>query len=137
MRGVVKAGFSRVRPRWQPYRWWLCPLALDGSLRGCYLGGREGPSPGPEESRPQGGLTMRNLLAFLAIAVLTVFLVGGWLGWYSIQTTRTKDGHQNINLQLDPAKIGSDLESGGERLQEYLEKSRKEQSVKHTEGDKL
>jgi hypothetical protein len=54
---------------------------------------------------------MRNLLALLAAAVLTFAGIGWYLGWYQIKSTDAAlSGHQNVNIDINGAKILSDVE---------------------------
>jgi hypothetical protein len=55
---------------------------------------------------------MRNLLAFLAALVLTVAVVGYFLGWYRIQITPGKDGTTTVNIKIDNVKATEDVAKG-------------------------
>jgi hypothetical protein len=79
---------------------------------------------------------MRNLLAFLAAAALTVAGVGWYLGWYRVERSDAAPGHKAVHIDIDSEKIGEDLHKGGERLQEALDKSRREDSPKSAEPSK-
>lgn len=76
---------------------------------------------------------MRNLLAFLAAAALTVAGLGWYLDWYRVQATPTDAGHRKVNIDIDTNKIGDDLhrggeqilERGGEQIQKNLDKNQK------------
>jgi hypothetical protein len=67
--------------------------------------------------------TMRNLLAFLAAAGLTVLGAGYYLGWYSVVSTTGASGHRNVNIDINTKKIGHDLEEGASRVQKALDKA--------------
>ena len=66
---------------------------------------------------------MRNLLAFLAAGMLAVAGVGWYLGWYQVESTPAPSGKNAVKIEIDRAKIGTDLHKGGEKLQDALEKS--------------
>jgi hypothetical protein len=69
---------------------------------------------------------MRNLLAFLAAAVL-VFAAGGWyMGWYKIQRVPATPGHRAVHIEINSDKIGQDLHKGAEKIQDVIDK--------HTQG---
>ncbi len=70
---------------------------------------------------------MRNLLAFLAAAVITVAVVGWYLNWYKISTT-SGDGRREVKIDLNTPKIGADIEKGGQTLRNALEKAGKKDS---------
>lgn len=73
---------------------------------------------------------MRNLLAFLAAATLTVAGIGWYLDWYKIQSTPTAPGRRNVNIDIDSKKIEEDVhkgvQKGEEKLQDVLDKKRSE-----------
>jgi hypothetical protein len=63
---------------------------------------------------------MRNLLAFLAAVCLTVAVSGWYLGWYTVETPPSVQGHRNVNIEINTVKIGEDIQRGSERLQDLL-----------------
>jgi len=71
---------------------------------------------------------MRNLLAFLAAALIAFIGLGWYLGWYSFQRTPTLAGHQVFNVDINATKIRQDLakgvQKGEEKLQEVLDKNK-------------
>jgi hypothetical protein len=73
---------------------------------------------------------VKNLLAFLAAAVLTFLGVGWWLNWYQVRTAPGPSGHQAINIDLDGRKIGEDVQKGEKELMDAVEKARREQAAK-------
>jgi hypothetical protein len=78
---------------------------------------------------------MRNLLAFLAAALL-LFLGAGWfLDWYKIQGDSTPEGHHHVNIDINGPKIGEDLRKGKQKLQRVLDGA-KDESGKPTEDGK-
>jgi hypothetical protein len=62
---------------------------------------------------------MRNLLAFTAAAALTVAGLGWYLGWYKIHATPAADGHRNVNIDIDTAKIGDDINRAEKRILDH------------------
>jgi hypothetical protein len=67
---------------------------------------------------------MRNLLAFLAAALLTFAGLGWYLDWYTISSTQAS-GHRQVNINFNTSKIGEDFEKGGQKVRKILEKSDK------------
>jgi hypothetical protein len=71
---------------------------------------------------------MRNLLAFLAAALIAFIGLGWYLGWYSFQRAPTVAGHQGFNVDINATKIRQDLakgvQQGEEKLQEVLDKNK-------------
>src|SRR2546423_322392 len=88
------------------------PLVL--SLTGC--SGRAGPrrvtaALGPATcdhlsptSLVSGGRPMRNLLAFLAAAVLAFVGLGWYLDWYKVQSVPSTPGHQSFTVEVNGTK---------------------------------
>jgi hypothetical protein len=68
---------------------------------------------------------MRNLLAFLAAAVLTIVGVGLYLGWFTVHRVPAGDGKSGVNIEVDTDKIGDDLHRGGEKLRDALDRARR------------
>jgi hypothetical protein len=72
---------------------------------------------------------MRNLLAFLAAAVLTFLGVGWYLDWYHVKSSPADVGHHRVDIDINGDKIIKDVETGvqkGEqKLQNALEKDKK------------
>ncbi|HZY88601.1 MAG TPA: hypothetical protein VFE78_27510 [Gemmataceae bacterium] len=69
---------------------------------------------------------MRNMLAFLAAVVLTVAVLGWYLDWYKVQSHSATEGHQNLSIDINTTKIGTDLQKGEQNLQKILEKNAKQ-----------
>jgi hypothetical protein len=59
---------------------------------------------------------MRNLLAFLAAAGLTVAGVGWYRGWFTLQTSTQPSGHRNLSIDINSPKINEDLQRGRQYL---------------------
>jgi hypothetical protein len=62
---------------------------------------------------------MRNLLAFTAAAALTIAGLGWYLGWYKIHATPATNGHRNVNIDIDTAKIGDDIGRAEKRILDH------------------
>jgi hypothetical protein len=78
---------------------------------------------------------MRNLLAFLAALTLTVLGLGWYLDWYHVRTSPGPSaGHRNVTIDIDTVKFEDDLSKGGAKIQEMLEKNRKDQAAKEKEA---
>lgn len=84
---------------------------------------------------------MRNLLAFLAAAVLTFAGLGWYLDWYKVQSTPTLAGRTNINIDIDAKKISEDvhqgIKKGEEKLHSALEKEKTEAAGKSEPHDSI
>jgi hypothetical protein len=68
---------------------------------------------------------MRNLLAFLAAALLTFAALGWYLDWYNVTSTPLSGGHREVKINLNTPKIGEDFEKGGQKVRQMLEKTEK------------
>ena len=77
---------------------------------------------------------MRNVLAFLAAATLTVVGVGWYLGWYRVSDAPADQGRRNINIEFNTTKIREDLSKGGQKVQQILDNKRKERAGDKAEG---
>jgi hypothetical protein len=74
---------------------------------------------------------MRNLLAFLAAAALTLFAVGWYLDWFQVRTVPADSGHRRVTVDINTKKIGHDIGEAEEKVQKKLE----EKSKAAAEGD--
>jgi hypothetical protein len=83
-----------------------------------------------------GGKPMRNLLALLAVALITLVALGWYLDWYKISNTPANGGHRQVNIDLNTPKIGHDVEKGGEKIRKMLEKNSKKDTVDPAEAVK-
>ena len=76
---------------------------------------------------------MRNLLALLAAATLTVIGVGWYLGWYKLNVTKAPDGNVRIEVDADLKKAGNDasdlLKKGGQAVGEAVDKANGSQAA--------
>jgi hypothetical protein len=67
---------------------------------------------------------MRNLLALVGAAVLTFAGAGWYLGWYKLQPALgATPGHQNVTIDIDGAKVKSDLGKGEQKVEQALERA--------------
>ena len=86
---------------------------------------------------------MRNLLAFVAAAVLAFLAVGWYLGWYQVVTRpNLTTGHEAINIDVDGNKIGDDIHKAEAKIVDAAEKARQDHAALaadevKTAGDKL
>jgi hypothetical protein len=62
---------------------------------------------------------MRNLLALVGAAVVTLAGAGYFLGWYKVGKA-PGDGGKNVNIEVDTGKMGQDLHKGAEKLGDML-----------------
>ena len=63
---------------------------------------------------------MRNLLALLGAATVTFVGLGWYLDWYRVERQPAPTGYQRLQLDINPSKIGADVQSGIERGAELL-----------------
>ncbi len=66
---------------------------------------------------------MRNLLALVAIALLTFVALGWYLDWYQVSSEPASGGHRQVNIDLNNPKIGEDFEKAGKKVRQLLEKN--------------
>jgi hypothetical protein len=75
---------------------------------------------------------MRNMLAFLGAAALTLAGVGWYLGWYDVLVKPSMGGHQKVDIDVNIPKIKDDInkgeEKGKKKLQEALDNHNKKAS---------
>jgi hypothetical protein len=83
-----------------------------------------------------GGKSMRNLLALLAMALITLAVLGWYLNWYKISSTPSSGGHRQVEIDLNTPKIGHDVEKGGEKVRKMLEKNSKKDTKNAAEPQK-
>ena len=79
---------------------------------------------------------MKNLLAFLAAAVLMFGGVGWYLDWFHIDRAPAASGHHAFSIDLNGDKIGSDVKQGSEKVVDAIEKARLEAEARKAEADK-
>ena len=66
---------------------------------------------------------MRNLLAFLGAAILTVAVVGWYLGWYSISQEPSTSGHSKLEVDFNSDKAVKDVEELGQKGKGLLDQN--------------
>jgi hypothetical protein len=69
---------------------------------------------------------MKNLLAFLAAAVIMFGGVGWYLDWFQIFNGPAAAGHHVFSVDLDAAKMQADVRKGEATAVDAFEKARKE-----------
>jgi hypothetical protein len=77
---------------------------------------------------------MRNLLAFLAAATLTVAGLGWYLDWYRIRSQPAPTGQRSLTIDINTSKIGADIHKGEQGLQKMLENKDKEKDKDSAKG---
>jgi hypothetical protein len=63
---------------------------------------------------------MRNLLALAAAIVVIIAVVGWYQGWYRVETEPAADGHREVTIDINGAKVGEDLNKGKAKVKEIL-----------------
>ena len=79
---------------------------------------------------------MKNLLAFLAAAVLVFVGVGWYLDWFHINPAPAVAGHHAYSIDLNADKIQSDVQKGGEKVVDAIEKARQDAEARKAAADK-
>jgi hypothetical protein len=69
---------------------------------------------------------MRNMLAFLAMVVLTLGVVGWYLDWYRFHSTPADAGHKSVTVDINTKKISEDLLKAEQKIQQRLAEKAKE-----------
>jgi hypothetical protein len=69
---------------------------------------------------------MKNLLAFLAAAVIMFGGVGWYLDWFQVFNGPAASGHHVFSVDLDAAKMQADVRKGEEKVADAIENARKE-----------
>jgi hypothetical protein len=63
---------------------------------------------------------MRNLLAFLAAAVVAFAVVGWWLDWYRFRSVPSPDGKPSVTVDFNPQKITEDFAKAQAAVEKQL-----------------
>jgi len=79
---------------------------------------------------------MKNLLAFLAAAALVFVGVGWYLDWFRVHPAPAVAGHHAYSIDLNADKIQADVEQGGEKVVDAIEKARKDAEARKAEAEK-
>lgn len=66
---------------------------------------------------------MRNFLAFLGAAILTLLGVGWYLGWYKVDRQPSSPGHSRIQVDIDQDKIGKDVKTGADKVKDAIDRN--------------
>jgi hypothetical protein len=74
----------------------------------------------PEEE----AIRMRNVLAFLAAAVIVLAGVGWYLDWYKLKFTPGGDGHLNVTIDADTTKAREDVAKEAKKIEEAVNKDK-------------
>ena len=69
---------------------------------------------------------MRNILAFLAAAVIVLAGVGWYLDWYKLKFTPAGDGHLNVTIDADTAKAREDVSRGEKKIEQAIKEKQAE-----------
>jgi hypothetical protein len=66
---------------------------------------------------------MRNLFALVGAALIGFVGAGWYLGWYAVevQATPSATGHRQVNIDIDSAKMSTDLKTGTTRVEEAID----------------
>ena len=73
---------------------------------------------------------MKNLLAFVAAAVLMFVGVGYYLDWFQVFNGPAASGHHVFSVDLDEGKIRADVQKGEAKVADAIEKARKDSATK-------
>ena len=65
---------------------------------------------------------MRNMLALVGAAVVTILGVGWYLDWFTVHREPSPTGKGNVNVEFNTNKISEDLHKGGQKLQGFIDK---------------
>ncbi len=63
---------------------------------------------------------MRNMLAFLAAATLTVVGVGWYLDWFKLHSVPAESGHRQLSIDVDTSKITHDIHKAEQKIETKL-----------------
>jgi hypothetical protein len=63
---------------------------------------------------------MRNLLAFLAAAVVAFGVVGWCLDWYRFRTVPSPDGNPSVTVDFHPQKMSDDIAKAQAAVEKQL-----------------
>jgi hypothetical protein len=73
---------------------------------------------------------MRNLLAFLAAAVVAFLVVGWWLDWYNFRSVPSPDGKPSVTVDFNTQKIREDVAKAQAAVEKQLAESKARQEAK-------
>ncbi|HEV3235948.1 MAG TPA: hypothetical protein VGZ25_03105 [Gemmataceae bacterium] len=70
---------------------------------------------------------MRNLLAFVAAAAITLAAIGWYRDWFQIQSQSKAPGSRSVEININTLKIDEDLKKGEQKIIEKTEQKLHEQ----------
>jgi hypothetical protein len=73
---------------------------------------------------------MKNLLAFVAAAVMMFAGVGWYLDWFQVLGSTGASGHYSVNVDIDGTKIKEDVQKGEAKVADAIDKARKDAAAK-------
>jgi len=79
---------------------------------------------------------MKNLLAFLAAAVIVFLGVGWYLDWFHVIGAPSPAGHRTYRVDVNAAKIDTDVHKGEQKVIGAIEKARAEAEAQKASADK-
>ena len=65
---------------------------------------------------------MRNLLALVGLAVVGFAGAGWYLGWYKVGQQTDAQGHPQLQIQVNPTQVQSDLKKAEQRVLDAAQK---------------
>jgi hypothetical protein len=77
---------------------------------------------------------MRNFLAFLAAAVIVLAGAGWYLDWFKFSTAPAGNGHQNVTIDMNTDKLGTDVTSAENKVKQIIEKDKSSEDKADTKG---
>jgi hypothetical protein len=79
---------------------------------------------------------VRNLLAFLAAALIAFLGLGWYLDWYKVSSAPSTGGHRQVKIDINANKIGEDLDKGSKKVRSALEKNAKKEGAADQAAEK-
>jgi len=79
---------------------------------------------------------MKNLLAFVAAAVIVFLGVGWYLDWFRVVGAPSPAGHRAYHVDVNTDKIGTDVHKGEQKVIGAVEKARAEAEAQKAATDK-
>ena len=79
---------------------------------------------------------MRNLLTLVAAALVTAGIAGSYLGWYKVTTAPGPNGHRNVSIDLNTAKIEQDVAKEARTIEHVIDKKLSGSSTSATQPAK-
>jgi hypothetical protein len=79
-------------------------------------------------------ITMRNLLALLALLLLAVSVLGGWRGWIRVESLPTEPGRSAFRVEIDRSRMADDAVSLGKAVYRTLSGEKSEEAAEPARG---